>query len=201
MRINEIAGVIFDLDKTLVSSSLNFRQIKAVVGCPADISILDYIENLPSEQKITVTEKVTDFEIEDAQESCQLTGASALLDLLTSLNIPYAIVTRNCREAALMKLQKNNINMPLLITREDHLPKPAPNALLHIAAKWKIAPEKILCVGDYIYDLEAAKNANMPSCLVTNGEEVEFAHLANMVINNLNELANYIKSELIDDRV
>ncbi|WP_435237721.1 HAD family hydrolase [Psychromonas sp. PT13] len=201
MLINGIAGVIFDLDKTLVSSSLNFKNIKADVGCPEDSSILDYIDKLPAEQQANVTGKVIEFEIADAQESYQLPGASTLLDLLVTLDIPYAIVTRNCRDAALMKLQKNNISSSLLITREDHLAKPAPDALLHIAAKWKITPEKILCVGDYIYDLEAANNANMHACLVTNGEQVEFEHLANMVVNDLNELANYIQSGRIDDRV
>ena len=32
---NNIRGVIFDLDGTLVSSELDFSLIKAQVGCPA----------------------------------------------------------------------------------------------------------------------------------------------------------------------
>lgn len=201
MLINQITGVIFDLDKTLVSSSLNFKKIKAEVGCPDNESILDYIDALPNQQKVSVTNRVIEFEIEDAQHSEQLNGAMELLALLTLLKIPYAVVTRNCRQAASMKLNKNGINIPLLITRDDHLAKPAPDALLHIAAQWQVTPDKILCVGDYLYDLEAAHNANMQSCLVTNGEELEFAYLANMVVNNLTELVKLFESAFIDDRL
>jgi HAD superfamily hydrolase (TIGR01549 family) len=197
---NQILGVIFDLDKTLVSSSLNFKAIKEEVGCPQNISILEYIDGFSDKKKLAITNRVIEFEIEDAQQSHRLIGTVELLALLTMRNIPFAVVTRNCRQAALMKLNKNGMTVPLLITRDDHLAKPAPDALLHIAAKWQVVPEKVLCVGDYIYDLQAAKNANMPFCLVTNGDEVEFAHLANMVVNDLTELVSFFESGIIDDR-
>ena len=200
MLINQISGVIFDLDKTLVSSSLNFKAIKAEVGCPYNISILEYIDALSDKQKLNITNRVIQFEVADAQDCHPLIGTMELLALLTMRNIPFAVVTRNCRQAALMKLNKNGMTVPLLITRDDHLAKPAPDALLHIAEKWQVAPENILCVGDYIYDLQAAKNANMHSCLVTNGEVVEFAHLANMVVNDLTELVSFFESTLFDDR-
>ena len=188
MLTNELSGVIFDLDNTLVSSSLNFNQIRAALGCPTEISVLDHIESLPENDQPNAKKMLIDYEIADAQEAQKLIGTDNLLAFLSQLNIPCAIVTRNCRQAALLKMSNNHIHIPLLLTREDHKAKPAPDALLYIAEHWQLPPEKILCVGDYLYDLQAAENANMLSCLVTNGTAVDYAHLANMVVSDLSEL-------------
>ncbi|MFT5880874.1 MAG: HAD superfamily hydrolase (TIGR01549 family) [Moritella sp.] len=188
MLKNKLSGVIFDLDNTLVSSSLNFNQIRATLGCPPEINILDHVDSLPQQAQPNAKKMLIDYEIADAQQAEKLIGTDDLLNFLSRLNIPCAIVTRNCRQAALLKMSNNRIDVPLLLTREDHKAKPAPDALLYIAEHWQLAPENMLCVGDYLYDLQAAKNANMLSCLVTNGAVVDYANLANMVVSNLAEL-------------
>ena len=184
--------MIFDLDNTLVSSTLNFQQIRADLGCDNDIDLLDFVDALPEEQRIVAHNLVVEYEINDALNAKNLLGTEELLALLAQLDIPCAIVTRNCREAALIKMQNNNIDIELLFTRADHKAKPAPDALLHLAQLWQIKPENLLYVGDYLYDLQAAKNANTMSCLVTHGETLEYASLANIVVNELTELSDGI---------
>jgi HAD superfamily hydrolase (TIGR01549 family) len=184
--------VIFDLDNTLVSSSLNFDKIKAVLGCPSEINILDHVNSLPQRDQPSANKILVDYEMQDAQQTVKLIGVDDLLHFLCQRNIRCAVVTRNCRQAALLKMANNRIQIPLLLTREDHKAKPAPDALLYIANHWQLSPENMLCVGDYLYDLQAAKNANMLSCLVTNGTVVDYAHLANIVVANLAELKQSI---------
>ena len=184
--------MIFDLDNTLVSSTLNFQQIRADLGCDNDIDLLDFVDALPEEQRIVAHNLVVEYEINDALNAKNLLGTEELLALLAQLDIPCAIVTRNCREAALIKMQNNNIDIELLFTRADHKAKPAPDALLHLAQLWQVKPENLLYVGDYLYDLQAAKNANTMSCLVTHGETLEYASLANIVVNELTELSDGI---------
>ncbi|ARD44624.1 hypothetical protein A3Q33_10055 [Colwellia sp. PAMC 21821] len=192
MLVNKLLGVIFDLDNTLVSSTLNFQQIRADLGCDNDIDLLDFVDALPEEQRIVAHNLVVEYEINDALNAKNLLGTEELLALLAQLDIPCAIVTRNCREAALIKMQNNNIDIELLFTRADHKAKPAPDALLHLAQLWQVKPENLLYVGDYLYDLQAAKNANTMSCLVTHGETLEYASLANIVVNELTELSDGI---------
>jgi phosphoglycolate phosphatase-like HAD superfamily hydrolase len=93
----------------------------------------------------------------------------------------------------LIKMQNNNIAIPLLLTRADHKAKPAPDALLHLAQLWQAPAENLLYVGDYLYDLQAAQNANTMSCLVTHGETPDYANLATIVVNELTELTEVIR--------
>ena len=189
---HKLLGVIFDLDNTLVSSTLNFDNIRTALGCEKDVDLLDFVDTLPEEQQNKANELIVEFEINDALNANKLLGTDALLALLSQLDIPCAIVTRNCREAALIKIENNNIDIALLFTRADHKAKPAPDALLHLAQLWDFPTENLLYVGDYLYDLQAAKNANTMSCLVTHGETLEYANLANIVVNELTELSDVI---------
>lgn len=197
MLKQKLLGVIFDLDNTLVSSSLNFDKIKYNLGCPKDTDLLDFVDDLPQKQKINANKLLIKYETIDALNATKLTGTDELLALLSELDIPCAIVTRNCHQAALLKIQQNSIDIPTLLTREDHKAKPAPDALLHIAKCWNTPPENLLYVGDYLYDLQAAQNANTMSCLVTYGKSMSYADLATIEVNNLTELSRAIKQVFI----
>lgn len=188
----KLSGVIFDLDNTLVTSTLNFDDIRMVLRCPKNIDLLDFVDALPESQQIQANKLLVEFEINDALNTNKLLGTEQLLTLLSRLDIPCAIVTRNCREAALIKIKNNNINIDQIFTRADHKAKPAPDALLHIATLWNMPVENLLYVGDYLYDLQAAENANTMSCLVTHGATVEYASMATIVVNELTELSETI---------
>jgi len=197
LLIQPLSGVVFDLDNTLVSSSLNFSEIKAAIGCPAELDVLGFIDALHPDQKSKAKKVVNDYEMADAFDAKKLAGTDDVLSLLNRLNIPFAIVTRNNKEAAALKVNNNNIEVPLLLTREHFKAKPAPDALNYVAEHWQIPPENLLCVGDYLYDIEMANNANTQSCLVSYGKEIEYAHLATFVVHDLNAL-NYIISQAYD---
>lgn len=197
MLTQKLLGVIFDLDNTLVSSTLNFDSIRSALGCPKDTDLLDFVDSLPQNQKVDANNLLIKYEMIDALNTKKLIGTDQLLSLLSELDIPCAIVTRNCRQAALLKIRHNNIDIPTLLTREDHKAKPAPDALLHIAKSWKAPPENLLYVGDYLYDLQAAQNANTMSCLVTYGKTMSYADLATIEVNDLTVLSEAIKQLFI----
>ena len=193
MLTHKLLGVIFDLDNTLVSSTLNFNSIRADLGCPQNIDLLDFVNALPKEQKVDANRLLVEYEMIDAVDTKKLVGTDEIIGLLSELNIPCAIVTRNCRQAALLKIAHHNIDITTLLTREDHKAKPAPDALLHIAKCWNIPPENLLYVGDYLYDLQSAQNANTMSCLVTYGKIMSYADLATIEVIDLMVLNDVIK--------
>ncbi|MBU2918153.1 HAD-IA family hydrolase [Psychrosphaera sp. F3M07] len=196
MLTNKLSAVIFDLDDTLVSSSLDFTKIKKSLGCPLEVDLLDFVNAKPKAQRDVIEPQLIGYEISEAMDSVKLDGADDLLALLHQLKLPMAIVTRNCREAALIKIENNNLNIPIVISREEHKAKPAPDALLFLADQWQIKPENILYVGDYLYDIQAAIIANTMSCLVTHGKSLDYADLATLVVNELTDLCQTIENTM-----
>lgn len=186
--LNDIQAVVFDLDNTLVSSSLNFPLIRRELGCEAKDDLLAFIDNLPEHQKQNAAMCVINHELDDARSSYPLDGCHDLLGTIKQLNLKTAIITRNCKQAAELKMRKNDINISLVLTREDHPAKPSPESLLYLAKLWQIKPERILYVGDYLYDIQTAQNANSKSCLVSAYKQPEYAKMANLVVNTLSEL-------------
>ncbi|MFY0669220.1 MAG: HAD family hydrolase [Alteromonas stellipolaris] len=167
MDLSGIKGVIFDLDGTLVESSLNFSQMRADIGCPQDEDILTFIDNMVCEQeKAKANYAILQHELVDAQNAKWLPLGKQMVDKVLANNLPIAIVTRNCREATAIKIVNNCIPIEFVLTREDAPAKPDPTALLHIAQHWQLQPEDCLYVGDFIYDQLAAENAGMRWLLV-----------------------------------
>ncbi|WP_018982435.1 HAD family hydrolase [Salinimonas chungwhensis] len=162
-----VDGVIFDLDGTLVESSLDFTQIRKEIGCPAEVDILTFIDEISDE---TLRNKAAAFVIEqelsDARGARWLSNGKALVEASREQGVPMAIVTRNSRPATRIKIQTNQIPIAKILTREDAPPKPDPTALLNIAAEWGFCPSRCLYVGDFEYDRIAAERAGMRFLLV-----------------------------------
>ena len=193
---NMINGVIFDLDNTLVSSALDFDWLRQQLGCTADTDLLGYIDDITDLSLRTQLEnKVIEHELADARQSTIMPECKSLLAYLHQQKIPTAVVTRNCAQAAMLKINHHQLQFERIVSREEFPPKPAPDALLDIAKQWQLAPQNILYVGDYVYDLDAAFRANMPSCLVTNGENLPFTLQASMVVQRLGGLTQILREQ------
>ncbi|QIA65865.1 HAD-IA family hydrolase [Vibrio astriarenae] len=186
---SSIKAVVFDLDNTLVSSSLNFTSIRHDIGCPQDHDLLEFADNLSCDkQKSSVHQTIVAHEMSDAQNAEVMEGCHELLTHLAQHNLYTGIVTRNCIEAATLKIHRLKLSVNELICREHFPPKPAPDSLLALADLWSLNPSHILYVGDYIYDIQAANNANMPSCLITHHQPTDYQHLATVCVPQLTDL-------------
>ena len=194
-QVEAIHGVIFDLDGTLVSSELDFSLIKAQIGCPDNEDLLDFIAQLPSpymrEEAMNI---VHQHELLDAQHATLLPGVNEAIALLNERNIPMAIVTRNFDKAAALKLKNNPLPISTVLTRSDAPAKPDPSALNAIATLWNISQDNLLYVGDYLYDIQAAHNANMRACLYAPNETPPYADQADYVLHDFYDLVALVES-------
>jgi len=161
-----LQAVLFDFDGTLTRpGSLDFNTIRRAVKCPAGIPILEHIETLatdePRKRAIRILEQ---YELEAAKRSQPNAGAEDLIVFLKSLQLKLGILTRNSLNSvsvALMnfsRVQESDFNA--IITRHDPArPKPHPESVLLAASRLGVAPDKILVVGDYVFDIEAGQQA------------------------------------------
>lgn len=192
-QVEAIHGVIFDLDGTLVSSELDFSLIKAQIGCPCEQDLLDFIAQLPSpymrEEAMNI---VHQHELLDAQHATLLPGVSEAIAQLKAKKIPMAIVTRNFDKAASIKLQNNPLPISTVLTRSDAPAKPDPSSLNAIATLWDISSANLLYVGDYLYDIQAAHNADMRACLYAPDVTPGYADQADYVLHDFYELVGLI---------
>jgi HAD superfamily hydrolase (TIGR01509 family) len=184
-----VKGVIFDLDGTLVTSTLDFALIKAQVGCDRDADLLDYVESLPSPyMREEAMALIHQHEMQDAQHAEPIPGVIETLSVLKAMGMPMAIVTRNYSKAAKLKLSRCQLDLDFLLTREDALPKPDPQALHMVADTWSLPYQQCVYVGDYKYDIEAAQRASMHACLFAPLGMPEYADQADIIIERFCDL-------------
>ncbi len=195
LNVNRIKAVIFDLDNTLVSSDMNFKDLRQQLGCPQSEDLLDYVEKLEHpHHKEHAHNVIFDHEISDAEQSSPMLGCHEILAYLHKEKIKTAIVTRNCQIATQQKLKHNNIEVERVITRECYPPKPNPLSLQVLAKDWRLMPHEVLYVGDFLYDLQTAYNAQMPSCLIHHGNVTDFQAYASLAVKELTDLLSHFES-------
>jgi len=172
---NQIKAVLFDFDGTLTRpGALDFDRIKAAIGCPAQIPVLEFVRSIadPVHQQ-EVSSLLDKFETEGAEISEPNSGAETIIPYLKDHGILIGILTRNTLKTvirALKNFQHTGISdFDLVITRDDHLkPKPDPEGIIWAAEKMGVRPENILMVGDFAFDIEAGKRAGAITVFLDN---------------------------------
>lgn len=176
-----IKAIIFDLDGTLVESRLDFARMRADIACPQDQDILAFISSLKPGEREEAESIVHQHEIIDAKNVSLITGVDTMLAQIAELGLHTAIVTRNSQIATELKLVQTGIEVERVLTRECAPPKPSPEALLQLCDSWQVSPQEAIYIGDFLYDLQAAANANMHACLYVAGKLPEYAEQAGFV--------------------
>jgi HAD superfamily hydrolase (TIGR01549 family) len=156
------------------------------------MDVLAFMDSLPEQKKRKAEKIVYAHELRDAESATVIDGVLEVLSELKRNNIDTGIVTRNSLKATKIKLERTNIEVQHVITREAAKPKPAPDALIAMANKWNHVTQNCCYVGDYRYDLEAALNANMHAVWFANNMSVhpDYSVLANLKFNHYGEFVS-----------
>jgi HAD superfamily hydrolase (TIGR01549 family) len=188
-----LRGIVFDLDGTLVRQELDFEAIRREIGLPSGTPLLEALAAMPE------TDRGRAVQIIDEHERCAALKAEAfpgVADLLASLaqrGLRLGVLSRNSRRSVELVLSRCGLVLDPALAREDAPHKPNPHGLLRICETWGVAPAEVLMVGDYLYDLQAGRNAGTRTALVTHGKTWEFAHLADWTFASLGELPEAIR--------
>ena len=185
-----VKAYFFDLDGTLVDSKLDFDLMREDLGFPKGVPILEHIDTLTCDLEIKKAHKIVlDHELKGANESDLFPGVLEFIKNLKEKNYPVAILTRNCKEATQIMLEKHNLGIEKVITREDFPPKPDPTALLYLAKHFNVEPQECIYIGDFRFDIEAAKNAGMQSAHFDFKKKKLFSDFADYSFESFEELS------------
>jgi len=171
-----IKAVLFDFDGTLTKpGALNFPRLKKTIGCPADVPVLEFIEDLPTlSQRNDALKELEYFEKEAAVNSKPNIGAQKLIHFLRSKSIGIGVITRNTLSSVERALQNfNDIDMShfdVIISRETPVRlKPSGDGIILAANTLNVDVKQILMVGDFVFDIQAGQTAGCMTAFLDYG--------------------------------
>jgi HAD superfamily hydrolase (TIGR01549 family) len=163
-----LKGIVFDLDGTLIDSSLDYAHIRRELEIPNESFILEYLSELPNEIRQDQLLKLERIEVEAAQGARIIDGVRDVVTELRTRALKLGVLTRNCRIATRIALELAELEFDMVITREDAPAKPDPEGLYRILDEWRLKPSELLYVGDFRFDIECGKAAGVQTALFTN---------------------------------
>ncbi len=162
-----IRGVIFDLDGTLVDSQLDFDRMRREMGIEGSPPILEALAEMPADRAERCWEILLAHERRGAELAVPFPGVPEFLQSLAEHGLSRGVVTRNRRASTLTLLARLGLQFDPVLGRHEAPPKPDPTALLQICHAWSAAPRECVMIGDYRFDIEAARRAGMHAVLYT----------------------------------
>ncbi|MGC6373159.1 HAD family hydrolase [Pseudomonas sp. K2I15] len=170
MSLGEVKHWVFDMDGTLTVAVHDFAAIRVALDIPATDDILTHLAALPCDEAAAKHAWLLAHERELALGSVAAIGAVELVRELAGRGYRLGILTRNARELAHVTLQAIGLAdcfaVEDVLGRDDAPPKPDPGGLLKLAHAWDVAPQEMVMVGDYRFDLDCGRAAGTKTVLV-----------------------------------
>jgi len=193
INFQQIHGVLFDMDGTLVDSRLDFHAMREEMRLQPDIPILEQLANESPDRQAECSAILDRYEMEGAERAKLITGAAPLLSTLRSSNRKIGLITRNSKVATRLTLERLEIGpyFDIVVCREDGPPKPDPWSILAACKAWEAKSAQVVMVGDFELDIATAHNAGCPSILYSPNDikpTSASGYRPTMVIGALSEL-------------
>jgi len=196
-----IKAVLFDFDGTLTKpGALNFPRLKETIGCPADVPVLEFIENLPSlSQRNEALNQLERFEKEAAINSEPNPGAQKLIHFLRSKGIGIGIITRNTLSSLKRAFQNfEHIDLShfdVIVSRETPVRlKPSGDGIILAAKTLTIDVTQILMVGDFVFDIQAGQTAGCLTAFLDYGTVSGTTKVeSDFIVSDLEEVKHIVR--------
>lgn len=183
---------IFDMDGTLTNSLHDFPAISRTLGLPPDQPILEALEQLPLDERARCNQQLTAIETDIAHQATAQPGAKTLLQALRSQDKQIGVLTRNTKDIAHITLVACGLSDFFdpddILGRSCCPPKPQPDGILQLLARWSIEPANAVMVGDHKFDLITGRNAKTTTVYLDPKGNFPFKAYADYSITNLEEL-------------
>ncbi|MEN5094593.1 HAD family hydrolase [Pseudomonas protegens] len=170
MSLSDIEHWVFDMDGTLTIAVHDFAAIRQALSIPPEDDILTHLAALPAAESAAKHAWLLEHERDLALGSRPAPGAVELVRELAGRGYRLGILTRNARELAHVTLEAIGLADCFaeadVLGRDEAPPKPHPGGLLKLAEAWDVAPQRMVMVGDYRFDLDCGRAAGTRTVLV-----------------------------------
>ena len=187
---------IFDLDGTLTIAVHDFNAIREELGILEGQPIIKTLESLPLKESHNKKKKLQEIEEKLALNASPAPGVKKLLETLSSQNYFFGILTLNTRENAWITLK--GLGLSEYFTKESVIgrwcaePNPSPNGIKKLLNHWNVYANDALIVGDYLYDLQVGRAAEIATVHVDPSGSFAWPELADISVCSLNELTDLL---------
>ena len=187
---------IFDLDGTLTVSAHDFEHMRRELGLEPQAPILEALHAMPEEQAAPLWQKLNELEFHYAGKASLMHGADRLLQLLHQRDCRLAILTRNTMPVVEQTLRACAIDhfFPFehILDRDSCIPKPSPDGINRLLEMWQADADDSVMVGDFLYDLEAGRNAGVATIHLDTRGDVDWSAYTDLRVENLGEVLRYL---------
>jgi HAD superfamily hydrolase (TIGR01509 family) len=188
-----LRGVVFDLDGTLTQpGAIDFKRMRQRCGIPPGEDIIHFVNAQPEPERARLHAMVEEEEEAGLRRMQLMPDCHAIIDFLHERRVPRALLTRN-NESAMHRtvaLLGRPAAFSLMLSRSFHPPKPAPDALHHIAARWATTADALAMVGDSTDDMMAGRRAG--ALCICIGDDAAARELADHCVGTLTQLAGLL---------
>lgn len=182
---------ILDWDGVLAATHLSFAPLYERFFGGQRVMLLEALPTLEPDQREELAAMLVSLEMEGAERAEAVPGARDLVAWIERHELPWAVVSRNCRGAILRAAEVMGLPLPpLVFSREEEPVKPDPEALRRAARTLGVSYGSCVVVGDYLYDILGARRAGMRAILVERGPEswdhwadVAFPRVVDLVVS------------------
>ena len=190
----EADAFLLDWDGILADTRLNFAPMREKYFGGKIVPLFEAAAALPEPERSEVLAEIRRVEIEGAGTAVAMDGAKELITWLAEVRMPWAVISRNCSDSIFLAAERCGIVLPsVTLSREAPYAKPDPRSLSLAAEKLGVALAGCVMVGDFVYDLQAAKNAGIPSVLVRKKTGAEWESLADYAYATVREFVEDLR--------
>ena len=192
VRLIDKTHWIFDMDGTLTHAIHDFDAIRKELGLPPGKPILEALAELPTADAAKLSEKLDAMEYDIAEKATAQPGADDLLKRLASKNATVGILTRNGKGIAHATLDacglRHYFKDDNVVSRDCCAPKPDAAGVNLLLQRWQTPAESAVIVGDYLFDLEAGRNAGVATVHLDVAGEYAWPDMSDICVKSLAEL-------------
>ena len=191
-ELHQCSHWIFDMDGTLTVAVHDFEQIHAELGIPRDQPILEHLAAMDEAVAKPLYQQLDELEAYYASLATPQEGVSELLSALQGRGVPVAVLTRNSEALADITLEHSGLRQyfesEFIVGRESADPKPSRAGIDLIRERWGVPEAATAMIGDFRYDLEAARNAGCHGVYFDPQGDAAWTHLADTSVSSHHEL-------------
>ncbi len=134
--------------------------------------------------------KLHQLELDIATRSVAQPHAHEMLDKLRSDGCHLGILTRNAKDIADVTLEAAGLSQffedEYVLGRDQCAPKPDPAGIIHLMKKWESSIQQTIMVGDYVFDLQAGRNAGVATIHFDTSAQFAWPQYTDFMIDRLN---------------